>query len=304
MKGIILAGGSGTRLYPLTKVTSKQLLPVYDKPMIYYPLSTLMLAGIQDILIISTPHDLPNFERLLKDGSQFGVHFSYCVQPSPDGLAQAFILGEEFIGDDDVCLILGDNIFYGNHFSTMLKQAADNTTLNRHATVFGKYVNDPERYGVAEFDEQGKVLSLEEKPAQPKSNYAVTGLYFYDNRVVEYAKQLKPSARGELEITDLNKIYLANGELDMQVLGRGFAYMDTGTIESLAQTNDYVRLVDEVQGVKISVPEEIAYYNGWISTEQLAAAAEEYGKSPYGEHLRKIATGRVQTTYHRKDAAQ
>ena len=294
MKGIILAGGSGTRLYPLTKVTSKQLLPVYDKPMIYYPLSTLMLAGIRDILIISTPHDLPNFERLLGDGSQFGVSFSYVVQESPDGLAQAFILGEEFIGDDDVCLILGDNIFYGNHFGRMLREAAANTSENKHATVFGKYVNDPERYGVAEFDDDGKVLSLEEKPKNPKSNYAVTGLYFYDNRVVEYAKSLKPSARGELEITDLNMIYLNQGELDMRVLGRGFAYMDTGTINSLAKTNDYVRLVDEVQGIKISVPEEIAYYNEWIDEKQLLAAAEEYGKSPYGEHLRRVAAGNIQ----------
>lgn len=297
MKGIILAGGSGTRLYPLTKVTSKQLLPVYDKPMIYYPLSTLMLAHIQDILIISTPHDLPNFKALLKDGSQFGVHFSYQVQEHPDGLPQAFILGEEFIGDDDVCLILGDNIFYGNHFSSMLKEAVENTSVKHHATIFGTYVNDPERYGVAEFAADGTVLSLEEKPVHPKSNYAVTGLYFYDNRVVEYAKTLKPSARNELEIIDLTKIYLQNNELDMRVLGRGFAYMDTGTIASLATTSDYVRLVEEVQGIKISVPEEIAYYNRWIDTDQLLKAAADYGKSPYGEHLRRIAGGGVQTTY-------
>ena len=300
MKGIILAGGSGTRLYPLTKVTSKQLLPVYDKPMIYYPLSTLMLAGIRDILIISTPHDLPNFERLLGDGSQFGVSFSYKVQEVPNGLAQAFVLGEEFIGDDDVCLILGDNIFYGNHFGNMLKNAVEMAETNKRAVVFGKYVNDPERFGVAEFDEEGKVISLEEKPAEPKSNYAVVGLYFYDNRVVEYAKQLKPSARGEYEITDLNKIYLKNGELDIQVFGRGFAWLDTGTIESLAEASDYVKLVEEVQGIRISVPEEIAYYNQWIDADMMLKAAEAYGKSPYGDHLRNIVRGNVQTTYNKK----
>ena len=300
MKGIILAGGSGTRLYPLTKVTSKQLLPVYDKPMIYYPLSTLMLAGIRDILIISTPHDLPNFERLLGDGSQFGVSFSYKVQEAPNGLAQAFVLGEEFIGDDDVCLILGDNIFYGNHFGNMLKNAVEMAETNKRAVVFGKYVNDPERFGVAEFDEDGKVISLEEKPANPKSNYAVVGLYFYDNRVVEYAKQLKPSARGEYEITDLNKIYLENGELDIQVFGRGFAWLDTGTIESLAEASDYVKLVEEVQGIKISVPEEIALYNRWIDEEMMLKAADAYGKSPYGDHLRNIVRGNVQTTYNKK----
>lgn len=300
MKGIILAGGSGTRLYPLTKVTSKQLLPVYDKPMIYYPLSTLMLAGIRDILIISTPHDLPNFERLLGDGSQFGVSFSYKVQEVPNGLAQAFVLGEEFIGDDDVCLILGDNIFYGNHFGSMLKNAVEIAETNKRAVVFGKYVNDPERFGVAEFDEDGKVISLEEKPANPKSNYAVVGLYFYDNRVVEYAKQLKPSARGEYEITDLNKIYLENGELDIQVFGRGFAWLDTGTIESLAEASDYVKLVEEVQGIKISVPEEIALYNRWIDEEMMLKAADAYGKSPYGDHLRNIVRGNVQTTYNKK----
>ncbi len=300
MKGIILAGGSGTRLYPLTRVTSKQLLPIYDKPMIYYPLSTLMLAGIQDILIISTPTDLPNFERLLGDGSQFGVRFAYKVQETPNGLAQAFVLGEEFIGDDDVCLILGDNIFYGNKFGTMLRDAASNTVNRRHATVFGKYVSDPERFGVAEFDENGKVISLEEKPAEPKSNYAVVGLYFYDNRVVKYAKELKPSARGEYEITDLNRIYLENGELDINVFGRGFAWLDTGTIESLAEASEYVRLVESVQGIKISVPEEIAYYNEWIDEEQLLKAADAYGKSPYGTHLRTIASGNVQTTYKGK----
>lgn len=297
MKGIILAGGSGTRLYPLTKVTSKQLLPVYDKPMIYYPLSTLMLAGIQDILIISTPTDLPNFERLLGDGSQFGIHLSYKIQETPNGLAQAFVLGEEFIGDDSVCLILGDNIFYGNGFGSMLRNAVTNTESRNHATVFGKYVSDPERFGVAEFDENGKVISLEEKPKEPKSNYAVVGLYFYDNRVVEYAKSLKPSARGEYEITDLNRIYLENGELDCQVFGRGFAWLDTGTVDSLAKASDYVKLVVEVQGIRISVPEEIAYYNKWIDEKTLLEAAETYGKSPYGEHLRTIAKGNVQTTY-------
>ena len=300
MKGIILAGGSGTRLYPLTKVTSKQLLPVYDKPMIYYPLSTLMLAKIREILIISMPHDLPNFERLLGDGSQFGVSFSYKVQEVPNGLAQAFVLGEEFIGDDDVCLILGDNIFYGNHFATMLKNAVNVTETNRRAVIFGKYVNDPERFGVAEFDENGQVISLEEKPEHPKSNYAVVGLYFYDNRVVEYAKQLKPSKRGEYEITDLNKIYLENGELDIQVFGRGFAWLDTGTIESLAEASDYVKLVEDVQGIRISVPEEIAFYNQWINEEQILKAAEAYGKSPYGDHLRNIVKGNVKTTYNKK----
>ena len=252
MKGIILAGGSGTRLYPLTKVTSKQLLPVYDKPMIYYPLSTLMLAGIRDILIISTPQDLPNFERLLGDGSQFGIQLSYKVQPSPDGLAQAFVLGEEFIGDEDVCLILGDNIFHGNHFSEMLERAKNN---KGRATIFGQYVPDPERFGVVEFDKTGKVLSLEEKPETPKSNYAVVGLYFYDNRVVEYAKNLKPSARGEYEITDLNKVYLEKGEIDCVVFGRGFAWLDTGTISSLAQASDLVKTIAEDQGINSSVPE-------------------------------------------------
>ncbi len=299
MKGIILAGGSGTRLYPLTTVTSKQLLPVYDKPMIYYPISTLMLAGIREILIISTPQDLPNFKRLLKDGSQFGVKFSYAEQKVPNGLAQAFVIGEEFIGDDDVCLILGDNIFYGNRFGTMLKEAAENASLNKRATVFGKYVSDPERFGIAEFDENGKVISLEEKPSNPKSNYAVVGLYFYDNRVVKYAKEVKPSPRGEYEITDLNKLYLAHDELDVKVFGRGFAWLDTGTVESLATASDYVRMVEDVQGIKISVPEEIAYYNNWINTEELLQAAELYGKSPYGTHLKNIAKGNVQTTYNK-----
>ena len=300
MKGIILAGGSGTRLYPLTRVTSKQLLPVYDKPMIYYPLSTLMLAGIRDILIISTPADLPNFERLLGDGSQFGVSFSYKVQEVPNGLAQAFVLGEEFIGDDDVCLILGDNIFYGNKFGTMLRESVANTESTKHAMIFGQYVQDPERFGVAEFDRNGKVISLEEKPENPKSNYAVVGLYFYDNRVVEYAKQLKPSARGEYEITDLNKVYLEHDELDITVFGRGFAWLDTGTIESLAVASDYVKMVEQVQGISISVPEEIAFYNNWINEDTLLAAADSYGKSPYGEHLRSIPKGSFKTIMNQR----
>ena len=294
MKGIILAGGSGTRLYPLTKVTSKQLLPIYDKPMIYYPLSTLMLAKIKDILIISTPEDIGNFERLLGDGSQFGINLSYKVQPSPDGLAQAFILGEDFIGDDEVCLVLGDNIFYGNQFGTMLQQAREN---KGRATIFGQYVKDPERFGVVEFTESGKALSLEEKPINPKSNYAVVGLYFYDNRVVEYAKNLKPSKRGELEITDLNKIYLERGELDCIVFGRGFAWLDTGTVDSLFEAANFVKTVEDIQGIKISILEEIAYYNQWISKEQLLKAAESYGKSSYGEHLKTVASGGFQTSY-------
>lgn len=294
MKGIILAGGSGTRLYPLTRVTSKQLLPVYDKPMIFYPISTLMLAGIRDILIISTPHDLPNFEKLLGDGSEFGVHFEYKVQEVPNGLAQAFVLGEEFIGDDNVCLVLGDNIFYGNHFGTMLRSAVRNADENGRATVFGKYVNDPERFGIAEFDENGAVVSLEEKPANPKSNYAVVGLYFYDNRVVKYAKELKPSARGEYEITDLNKIYLEHGDLDCQVLGRGFSWIDTGTIESMAEATNYVRSIEHIQGIRISVPEEIAFYNKWIDEKQLLETADVYGKSPYGDYLRNLAKNSIQ----------
>lgn len=297
MKGIILAGGSGTRLYPLTIVTSKQLLPIYDKPMIYYPLSTLMLAGIQDILIISTPSDLPRFQQLLKDGSQFGVRFSYREQPSPDGLAQAFILGEEFIGDDDVCLVLGDNIFYGNGFTKLLRKARNN---RGRATIFGQYVKDPERYGVVEFDENGKVLSVEEKPQNPKSNYAIVGLYFYDNRVVEIAKNLKPSARGELEITDLNRVYLENGELDCEVFGRGFAWLDTGTMSSLMEAGNYVKMVEDVQGIKISVPEEIAYNNGWISKEELLKAAEMYGKSSYGQHLINVSKSTYYTTTKEK----
>ena len=298
MKGIILAGGSGTRLYPITKVTSKQLLPIYDKPMIYYPLSTLMLAGIREILIISTPYDLPNFERLLGDGSQFGVSFSYKVQEVPNGLAQAFVLGKEFIGNDDVCLVLGDNIFYGHKFGTTLRRAAANTAEHK-ATVFGIHVNDPERFGVVEFDDNGTVLSLEEKPQNPKSHYAVPGLYFYDNRVIEYAKNLKPSARGEYEITDLNKIYLENGELNCELLGRGFTWLDTGTIDSLALATNYVKIIEEVQGIKISVPEEIAYYNHWIDEETMLKAADSYGNSPYGNHLRKVVAGSVQTTYNK-----
>lgn len=289
MKGIILAGGSGTRLYPLTKVTSKQLLPVYDKPMIFYPLSTLMLAGIRDILIISTPDDLPNFERLLGDGSSFGINLSYKVQPSPDGLAQAFILGEEFVGDDCSAMILGDNIFYGAGLGTHLRTAAAN---ENGATVFGYYVEDPERFGVVEFDSDGKAVSIEEKPMRPKSNYAVTGLYFYDKKVCERAKNLKPSARGELEITDLNRIYLEEGSLNVITLGRGFAWLDTGTMESLAEASEYVRVVQNREGIEISAPEEIAYRNGWINKEELISAAEAYGKSPYGKHLRNVAEGK------------
>ena len=301
MKGIILAGGSGTRLYPLTRVTSKQLLPVYDKPMIFYPISTLMLAGIRDILIISTPHDLPNFEQLLGDGSEFGVHFEYIVQEVPNGLAQAFVLGKEFVGDDTACLVLGDNIFYGNHFGRMLREAVRNAEDNHRATVFGKYVNDPERFGIAEFDEDGKVISLEEKPAHPKSNYAVVGLYFYDNRVLQYASQLEPSARGEYEITDLNKIYLEEGDLDLQVLGRGFSWIDTGTIESMAEATNYVRSIEHIQGIRISVPEEIAFYNKWINEEQLLAAADVYGKSPYGEYLRNLANNSIQGPINKQE---
>lgn len=289
-KGIILAGGSGTRLYPLTMVTSKQLLPIYDKPMIYYPLSTLMLAGIRDILIISTPQDLPNFERLLGDGSRYGINLSYKVQPSPDGLAQAFILGEEFIGNDNCAMILGDNIFHGNGFTKQLKRAVEN---EGRATVFGYYVEDPERFGVVEFDKDGKVISLEEKPEDPKSNYAVTGLYFYDNKVCEYAKNLKPSARGELEITDLNKIYLEEGRLDVLTLGRGYGWLDTGTVDSLSEASEYVRVIENRQGLKISCLEEISYKNGWIDKETLLESANAYGKSPYGQHLKNVAEGKV-----------
>ena len=288
MKGIILAGGSGTRLYPLTKVTSKQLLPVYDKPMIYYPLSTLMLAGVRDILIISTPTDTPRFQDLLGDGSHFGIHLSYAVQPSPDGLAQAFLIGEEFIGDEPCAMILGDNIFYGNDFSSILEKARRNAE-NGRATVFGYYVPDPERFGIVEFDENEKVLSVEEKPAQPKSNYAITGLYFYPAGVSQLAKQVKPSKRGELEITTLNDLYLQRGILDAKIFGRGFAWLDTGTMESLLEAAEFVHMVEKRQGMKISAPEEIAFRFGWISTQQLLESADLYGKSPYGHHLRQVA---------------
>lgn len=293
MKGIVLAGGSGTRLYPLTKVTSKQLLPIYDKPMIYYPLSTLMLAGIKDILIISTPTDTPRFEALLGDGSQFGISLSYCVQPSPDGLAQAFILGEEFLGGEPGAMILGDNIFYGNGFRSLLKTAAKDAEENGRATVFGYYVPDPERFGVVEFDEEGKALSIEEKPKNPKSNYAVTGLYFYPAGVSARANQVKPSARGELEITTLNEMYLKDGLLDVQLLGRGFAWLDTGTMDSLLQASNFVEMIQTRQGITISAPEEIAYINGFIGKEKLLESAKAYGKSPYGAHLKAVAEGRV-----------
>lgn len=292
MKGIILAGGSGTRLYPLTLVTSKQLLPVYDKPMIYYPLSTLMLAGIKDILIISTPADTPRFEKLLGDGSQFGIKLSYKVQPSPDGLAQAFTLGKDFINGEPCAMILGDNIFYGNGFTKLLKQAADDAR-NGRATIFGYYVNDPERFGVVDFDKNGKAISIEEKPEHPKSNYAVTGLYFYPAGVSEKAAQVKPSARGEVEITSLNDMYLQDGNLDVQLLGRGYAWLDTGTMHSLVDASNYVKMIEERQGVSVSAPEEIAYIHGWISKDQLLEAAKHYGKSPYGQHLKSVAEGKL-----------
>lgn len=292
MKGIILAGGSGTRLYPLTRVTSKQLLPVYDKPMIYYPLSTLMLAGIRDILIISTPVDTPRFQDLLGDGSLFGIRLSYAVQPSPDGLAQAFLIGREFIGDDECAMILGDNIFYGNGFSGILRKAAQNAESGR-ATIFGYHVPDPERFGVVDFDENGKVLSVEEKPANPKSHYAITGLYFYPKGVSAMAEAVKPSARGELEITTLNDMYLKQDILDVELMGRGFAWLDTGTMESLLEAAEFVHMVEKRQSVKISAPEEIAYRSGWITTEQLLESAKLYGKSPYGQHLTRVAEDRI-----------
>lgn len=290
MKGIILAGGSGTRLYPLTMVTSKQLLPVYDKPMIYYPLSTLMLAGIKDILIISTPEDTPRFEALLKDGSQFGINLQYKVQESPDGLAQAFIIGEEFIGDDSVAMILGDNIYYGSGMRKMLQRAANKES---GATVFGYHVQDPERFGVVEFDEDGKVLSVEEKPTNPKSNYAITGLYFYDNRIVDIAKEVKPSSRGELEITSVNEAYLNEGALTVELLGRGYTWLDTGTHQSLVEATNFVRTVEEHQGIKIAAPEEIAYINGWVTKEDLWTEGEKLSKTGYGQYLMKVANGQI-----------
>lgn len=290
MKGIILAGGSGTRLYPLTMVTSKQLLPVYDKPMIYYPLSTLMLAGIRDILIISTPTDLPNFQRLLGDGKDYGINLSYAEQPSPDGLAQAFLIGEKFIDGDSCAMVLGDNIFYGSGLTKHLKEAA---SRKEGATVFGYYVDDPERFGIVEFDANGKAISIEEKPEHPKSNYCVTGLYFYDNRVVELAKKVKPSKRGELEITDLNRMYLEDGSLNVVTLGRGYAWLDTGTMDALADATEFVKVIESRQGIQISAVEEIAYINGWISKDKLLESAERYGKSPYGQHLKKVAEGKI-----------
>lgn len=293
MKGIVLAGGSGTRLYPLTMVTSKQLLPVYDKPMIYYPLSTLMLADIKEILIISTPTDTPRFEALLGDGNDYGIKLSYKVQPSPDGLAQAFLIGEEFIGEDACAMVLGDNIFYGNGFGRLLKTAASNAEQNARATVFGYYVNDPERFGVVDFDETGKVISIEEKPERPKSSYAVTGCYFYPKGVSAKAHAVKPSARGELEITALNEIYLHEDMLDVQLLGRGFAWLDTGTVDSLVEAANFVKTISDRQGITISAPEEIAYHNGWINKDNLLESAERYGKSPYGKHLQAVAEGKI-----------
>ena len=288
MKGIVLAGGSGTRLYPITKGVSKQLLPIYDKPMVYYPISVLMLAGIRDILIISTPHDLPGFKRLLGDGSDFGVHFSYAEQPSPDGLAQAFIIGEEFIGNDDVCLVLGDNIFHGNGLGRMLRQAVYNVEEERRATVFGYWVADPERYGVAEFDAEGRVLSIEEKPKEPKSNYAVVGLYFYPNKVVQVAKSIKPSARGELEITSVNQAFLNDGELSVQLMGRGFAWLDTGTHDSLAEASTFIEVIEKRQGLKVACLESIGYENGWLTADDIRRVAQPMAKNQYGKYLLKM----------------
>lgn len=292
MKGIVLAGGAGTRLYPLTMVTSKQLLPIYDKPMVYYPLSVLMLAGIRDILLISTPQDLPNFERLLGDGSQYGIQLSYKVQPSPDGLAQAFLLGEEFIGDDPCAMVLGDNIFYGNGLGNLVRDAVSNAEKGR-ATIFGYYVNDPERFGIVEFDENGKVVSVEEKPKHPKSNYCITGLYFYPKGVSSLAAQVEPSARGELEITTLNELYLNQGILDVQLMSRGYAWLDTGTMDSLVDAADFVRTIETRQSAQIAALEEIAYTRGWIDRDTLLKSAKRYGKSPYGQHLKNVAEGRI-----------
>ena len=294
MKGIILAGGSGTRLYPMTMAMSKQLLPIYDKPMIYYPLSILMLAGIKEILIISTPHDLPSYKKLFGDGSNYGINLSYAEQPSPDGLAQAFIIGEEFISGDDVALILGDNLLYGGGLTKLLKKTV---AKKNRATIFGYYVDDPERFGIVDFDKSGKVLSVEEKPKNPKSNYCIIGLYFYDKRAVEYAKKVKPSDRGELEITSLNQIYLDAGDLDVELLGRGFAWLDTGTVDSLVQANEFIRIVEQRQNIKIAALEEISYNSRWISKAQLLEAAERYGKSPYGQYLKKVAAGQVRVLY-------
>lgn len=298
MKGIILAGGSGTRLYPLTKVTSKQLLPIYDKPMIYYPMSVLMNAGIRDILIISTPSDTPRFQELLKDGRQYGIHLSYAVQPNPDGLAQAFIIGANFIGKDTVAMVLGDNIFAGHGLNKRLRTAVENAESGKGATIFGYYVDDPERFGIVEFDAKGKAVSIEEKPAKPKSNYCVTGLYFYDNRVVEYAKKLRPSARGELEITDLNRIYLENGNLNVELLGQGFTWLDTGTHESLVDATDFVKTVETHQHRKIACLEEIAYLNGWISKEDVLSIYEELKKNQYGQYLKDVLDGKYIDTLH------
>ena len=293
MKGIVLAGGSGTRLYPITKGVSKQLLPIFDKPMIYYPISVLMLSGIREILIISTPIDLPGFKRLLGDGSDFGVRFEYAEQPSPDGLAQAFIIGQEFIGNDSVCLVLGDNIFHGPGFTQLLKEAVRTAEEDKKATIFGYWVSDPERYGVAEFDKSGNVLHIEEKPENPKSNYAVVGLYFYPNKVVKVAQNIHPSPRGELEITTVNQHFLNDKELKMQLLGRGFAWLDTGTMESLVEAADFVHMIEKRQGIKISAPEEIAFKYGWIDRDTLLESAERYGKSPYGQHLKNVADGKL-----------